>query len=385
MTSVGTETIANQKEEQPDQTYYDDYVITWTKPLMNGKAPNGRGGQSLIFAENKLVVFGGHYFGGKNTFYYLNDTLVLDLKTSTWSEIKCTGNPPPGRYNHSATVIGHRMFIFGGKGAKGQIYKDMYFLDLEDWCWYPVNWTTGSPAPRFDHAHAAVGNKIVVFGGWNGKHSLGDLWVFDTEAFTWMQPETAAKSPCARHGHTMTLLEDGRLMVFGGYSVQGKPETSPVYHGDVHMLDTETMIWARPRVTGTYPKPRFGHSVLVHEDMVLVVGGWTGTEKSMISIGDKVLRAEILNKRNEERLQMGYQKVHSTSPPSIQSTSQYVLLFNTTTMSWETPPLRGLQVSNRYGHSSALVGPHVFVFGGWDGCRSVNELYVADLPTNDDV
>lgn len=60
----------------------------------------------------------------------------------------CAGEVPPPRYGHSAHIVGSRMFIFGGKGADGALFKDVYFLDLLEWIWVPVNTLSQGPAPR---------------------------------------------------------------------------------------------------------------------------------------------------------------------------------------------------------------------------------------------
>ena len=116
---------------------------------------------------------------------YLNDVHVLDVETSTWHDVRCAGEPPPPRYGHTATLVGRRMFVFGGRGENNVVMKDMYLLDLDEWCWVKVNPTTTAPTSRFDHAEVLIGNKIVVFGGWDGKKvvlstliSTCDSWFF---------------------------------------------------------------------------------------------------------------------------------------------------------------------------------------------------------------
>lgn len=52
---------------------------------------------------------------------------------------------------------------------------------------------------RLNHASLLVGRKIVIHGGWDGKGAtMGDLWVFDTENFAWLQPKVAGLSPSPR-------------------------------------------------------------------------------------------------------------------------------------------------------------------------------------------
>ena len=205
--------------------------------------------------------------------------------------------------------VGSRMFLFGGKGEKGALFRDLFFLDLVKWTWVPVSSTTEGPSPRMNHASVLVGRKMVVQGGWDGvKRSLDDLWVFDTEAFTWVNPKTAGLSPTPRYGHQMQLLDDGRILVFGGITVKDKdiPEVRPSlrgrlifcrngllalsfklrapptarpsrsqYHKDLRQLDTETMLWSKPRAAAAvFPSARYGHSASQLGGQLVVFGGW---------------------------------------------------------------------------------------------------------------
>jgi hypothetical protein len=54
---------------------------------------------------------------------------------------------------------------------------------------------------RFNHSELLVGRKLVIFGGWNGRVSYNDMWIFDTDGLTWLKPKTAGTPPPPRHGH----------------------------------------------------------------------------------------------------------------------------------------------------------------------------------------
>ncbi|EQC27300.1 hypothetical protein SDRG_14921 [Saprolegnia diclina VS20] len=359
----------------------DGAVMSWSMPPMDGFPPSARGGQSMLLAGQQLVLFGGHYFGGEAGFVYLDEVWVLDLETSAWSQVKCEGKPPAPRYSHSATLVGAKMFVFGGKGDKGKVYRDMYYLDLETWHWYVVNWTTESPPERFGHSDLAVGTKLVFFGGWDGQSkTFKDLWVFDTETFAWLQPQVAGTPPTARYGHSMALLDDGRIVLYGGQSVKMVPEVRVEYFNDLYTLDTETMSWMRPRVTGDQPIPTFSHTMTLVGRTLYIVGGWSGTERSPIYMGDKAVRATAKALAREERLQSGYD-AQPVDYRRLLGVSKYVHAIDCDAMVWSQPISEGCHVTNRYGHSAAVVGSHLFLFGGWDGNRSMNELVVADLPT----
>ena len=252
--------------------------ITWTyqKPLIpSGKLPSGRGGASMVYADGKLVTFGGHWFAGDDKFAYSDETWLLDTEKLVWHKMPCSGQVPPPRYGHSSALIGSRMFIFGGKGPNGDTYKDVYFLDLVDWIWVAVNTVSAGPSARFYHACEVVGRKLVVHGGWNGSELFDDLWIFNVDTFGWSMPKTDGFSPSARYGHSLTLCPDGRLVMFGGTSFDDPKNGIPKYNDDVRQLDTDTMTWARPRCGGHTPTGRFGHTAtLIDDGCIAIFGGW---------------------------------------------------------------------------------------------------------------
>lgn len=316
--------------------------------LKNDKTPQ---------ADYQLVVFGGHYYAGKGQFKYLNDTHVLDMETMTWHPVQCDGDTPPARYGHTAELVGTRMFIFGGKGEDGALMRDTYFLDLPEWCWVGVNATTAGPSARFNHASLLVGRKIVVHGGWDGQNRcMNDLWVFDTDAFTWMRPRTSGPPPSPRYGHSMNLLPDGRIVMFGGVSVS---EQAPIphYHGDLIELDTESMVWSQPHVTGDHPTARYGHT-LAHLDAqhAVLFGGWGA---GGIQSGGGAIR----KRRN-----------HPGNADSL-----IVIETDVGNMRWQIPFVGGKPPADKFGHTCTQVGNAIFVFGGWNGQQAVNDLDALSL------
>ena len=343
--------------------------IEWGQLVVNGAHPAPRGGHTCCAADGQLVVFGGHCYEGSGTFQYYNDTHVFDTESSTWHAVPCRGELPPARYGHSATLVGSRMYVaaaaaaatsrcyyllspthpastfpslspryvFGGKGPEG-VYRDMHFLDLIEWTWVPVNATTVGPTPRFSHASALVGRKLVVHGGWDGaKRCLDDLWVFDTDNFTWLHPKTGGLAPSKRHGHSLSLLPDGRLMCFGGCQVDGT--AVPQYFNDLRQLDTETMVWAKPRTQGDlFPSSR------------CVTGSLRLRLLRLLRLRRLRLRLRLRLLLCEPLLMGRATATPGTRPHHPHHHSYYQL----------TPP-----APLRYGQSMLQLGDQLVVFGGW--------------------
>jgi hypothetical protein len=49
------------------------------------------------------------------------------------------------------------------------------------------------------------------------------------------------------------------------------------YLNDIRVLDTETYIWSRLRVSGTPPEHRFGHTMDISGSDIILFGGWSKT------------------------------------------------------------------------------------------------------------
>ena len=60
----------------------------WAYPIIEGVSPCQRGGHTATLSGASIVIFGGHYYTGKNEGYaYLNDTYVLDVNANKFTVI----------------------------------------------------------------------------------------------------------------------------------------------------------------------------------------------------------------------------------------------------------------------------------------------------------
>lgn len=210
---------------------------------------------------------------------------------------------------------------------------------------------TAGPAARMFHASTLVGRKLVIHGGWDGESvCLEDIWIFDTETFAWLKPKTAGFAPTARYGHTMDLLPDGRIIFFGGCSLQ--ESGLPTYLNDVRQLDTETMLWMRPRIEGEAPTGRYGHtSSVLHGKLLVYYGGWGRSGPQSL------------------------EKLQTISASQLQ-------VLDTETMTWF--PARRLcpkPALATYNHCAAVddTTSSILLFGGYDGRQSINTFTIVDI------
>ena len=72
------------------------------------------GHSSCIFGD-AMYIFGGYEEAAEP---FRPDVYKLDLNLFEWTLLKCKGEPPLYRDFHTATAIGDKMFIFGGRSDK---------------------------------------------------------------------------------------------------------------------------------------------------------------------------------------------------------------------------------------------------------------------------
>ncbi|KHN00914.1 protein GLUTELIN PRECURSOR ACCUMULATION 3 isoform X2 [Glycine soja] len=239
-----------------------------------GTHPQRRSGHSAVnIGKSKVVVFGG--LVDKK---FLSDIAVYDIEAKQWFQPECTGSGsdghvgPSSRAFHVAVAIDCHMFIFGGR-LGSQRLGDFWVLDTDIWQWSELTGFGDLPSPRDFAAASAVGNrKIVMYGGWDGKKWLSDVYVLDTISLEWMELSVSGTLPHPRCGHTATMVEK-RLLVYGGRGGGG-----PIM-GDLWALkglieeENEAPGWTQLKLPGQAPSPRCGHTVTSGGHYLLMFGG----------------------------------------------------------------------------------------------------------------
>jgi hypothetical protein len=322
-----------------------------------------------------MLVFGGTHSGDKSAFVYCGDLWALDTASTPrlWSKPPVMGPSPPARYGHGCCVVGGtRLFVFGGKGAGGALFNDLWELDAESWAWRQCISTSAPPSPRLGHSQVAVGGRIVVFGGWDGARANNELWAYDRAALAWSRPRATGLPPTPRQGHVGVLHnQGGRMLVFGGASYDEKGV--PQYLRDTRELDLVTMAWGRPRVTGDFPVARAGAATATLANVMVLFGGWHGP--------DEPVAPPTTNLTMPHHSGMGF---GAEAPPGALIEVPYgqhegTSLLDLDAGEWVAPSVAGTPPGYRYGSSAVAHGLQLLMWGGWEGGRPISELLVLDL------
>jgi len=259
------------------QTLIDNRLVedtlTWSKFTQDGELPEKRNCHNSCIVGNKLYVFGG--YGIQNESFLNVRTFNLDTKSWNTPQCAAAGMFPRNRYSSSCVVLGKRILIFGGFSPEGYWLNDLHVLDTESddsrytHMWYQPETSGQPPSPRAAHSCTLVGRKLFFFGGNDGQTLYDDLHILDTETFHWQKMHPQGLQPLARSGHSALLVKD-KIVIFGGGGLGGTPMN------DVHYLDCMggRLVWSQPSLRGTGPSPRAGHTACVlHGNCLLIFGG----------------------------------------------------------------------------------------------------------------
>ncbi|XP_034265947.1 uncharacterized protein LOC117661356 isoform X1 [Pantherophis guttatus] len=153
----------------------------------------------------------------------------------------------------------------------------------------------------------------------------------------WTKKEVNGNPPTPRHGHAL-VMAGNIAFIFGGCSFYNTSDDQPTYFNDFYMLTITLtdLTWERIPQDGHIPCPRQGHSLSVVKGKIYLFGGCSS--------------------QNAEYCLPG------------------VYVFDLDSLAWQKITTSGLPPQT-LEHSSAVVGENIFVYGGTEDGKAVNDLY----------
>ncbi|XP_053674821.1 host cell factor [Anopheles nili] len=272
---------ATSTELAPASPTKHNAILGWkrvTNP--SGPQPRPRHGHRSVNIKELMVVFGGGNEG------IVDELHVYNTATNQWYVPATKGDVPPGCAAYGFVVDGTRILVFGGMVEYGKYSNELYELQATKWEWKKLRPKPPESGPppcrRLGHSFTLVGDKIYLFGGLANESDdpknnipkyLNDLYILEIKnnQLQWEIPTTFGESPPPRESHTAVSWYDKKhkkfwLVIYGGMS--------GCRLGDLWLLDTDTMSWTRPRTSGPLPLPRSLHSSTLIGNRMYVFGGW---------------------------------------------------------------------------------------------------------------
>lgn len=238
------------------------------------------GHTATLLLDGRVLVAGGDGDGGASAEIY-------DPATGHWT---LAAPLALSRAGHTATLLpdgrvlvlgGHQTYVAPAWLPGAMAPTDARVLNDDTGEIYdPVagTWTTipGPITPRgsFSATALADGRVLVVGGIDDDDNALGSAEIYDPVTGRWAQtgslPRTSiheGPSPWTRWGHTATLLDDGRVLMAGGFSDDWSMEVV----ARAELYDPATGLWTE---VGGLSDPRAWHTAnLLANGRVMVTGG----------------------------------------------------------------------------------------------------------------
>lgn len=148
-----------------DLFIFNTVTLSWSNPMqMNLGSPTPRAAHSLCALGQHLVIFGGRDSEARK-----NDTRIFNTETRRWlTDLKLTGRQPEPRSFHTATTVGDRVVVLGGRGVKDQHFSDFHIFDTSSQQWLQPSVVGDSLPARGVHTATLVSDHLVLFGGSSG-------------------------------------------------------------------------------------------------------------------------------------------------------------------------------------------------------------------------
>ncbi|KAL1924357.1 uncharacterized protein VTP21DRAFT_7392 [Calcarisporiella thermophila] len=166
----------------------------WTQLDYGGVQPEIRMGHTACMnRKGEMIILGG-FSRGRKGLVPMNEVLVYDVKSNSWTSHKTNGTAlPPPRIGHAATILADdSILIHGGSDPDvTKIYGDFWLL--RDWTWTKLE---PANAPKYgltDHKMFTIGTNVLVLPGRSSvdkKNWMVDLLVLDTTKFAFVPQYT---------------------------------------------------------------------------------------------------------------------------------------------------------------------------------------------------
>lgn len=233
-------------------------------------------GLSTAQVSNDTIFFFG---GGQSNLWSLNTSLISE----DYSEQEIEASPPlhwmyasPGLPWTSELENHTSGFLVVGTAQPTDPFLTIQFFNplSRSWSLFSSNSTTASTTPTASRHHSSFllnqQQQILVYGGENSTHAMGYFWSYGIQTQSWTPLELPRAMNVMRCGHSASLLDDGRLLILGGWvcskdQLLNDSSGAPRPLADLSkalVYDTFSGRWFEQPTQGPYPQSRAYHTAV---------------------------------------------------------------------------------------------------------------------------
>jgi N-acetylneuraminic acid mutarotase len=239
-----------------------------------------------ILYNDKMYIFGGFINSWRTSTIIEYDFATKKyIKMSTEDAQNVAGAPPKGRSAYSAVCYKNCMYIYGGWDGHESM-NDIHCFNLDTKQWVPLEQATGSesvaPCVR-SHCAWVWNDSMYIWGGFGQHGHPVDLFRYnfleEDVSKRWTKVEAKGTPPCGR-SRMKSFVHENRVLILGGWDRKK-------LLGDLWEFNMETQTWKELKHTGL-PKGISQYSANLHKNIMLVFGGCSDGESSNNLYGFKM-------------------------------------------------------------------------------------------------
>jgi PKD repeat protein len=237
-----------------DETYNQSWVQQNASAGWTGRSDFA----SVVMNDGSIVIMGGNPV--------TNDVWRSTDQGVTWTQQTASANWSARRGLRAVSLYLGNIILMGGIDGGGTVQNDIWWSSN-----YGANWTQmvahANWSARYGHTAVRLNDgSLVLTGGWDGSNFKNDVWRSTNYGLTWTQ-QNASAPWSTRNWHSSVAMLDGSIIITGG---------NPGNSNDVWRSGTEGVTWTLKNASAGWAG-RYLHTSVVMPDGSLVLMGGSGS------------------------------------------------------------------------------------------------------------
>ena len=144
-----------------------------------------------------------------------NQLLPYDPSTNTWTNAKCSGEPPSPRFDASTANIHDNVWLYGGRTENNSYNKDLYQLNLCSFVWTKIEATIPNGITKASLTPVSTNQLVLYDGRHQDMHDQNiTTWIFDVQSHQFRKHSNTE----IHYGwkHTGITGLNSNVIIFGG-------------------------------------------------------------------------------------------------------------------------------------------------------------------------
>ncbi|KAF0548093.1 galactose oxidase [Gigaspora margarita] len=357
-------------------------------------------------------------------FFLLNIILLFSF-------VNCQNIPNP-RYQQTSSLIGNRLYFFGGdlsptdhnNDSATNVTNEVWYLDLSGsfntatppWnkdIGMPIGYNLGASCVRpIDNSVFLVGGRMYIPNTANINLGFSPVYLFNSNISLWTNPYIISFNSSFKMRNEIQPVIDnyGKIYTFGGTNGTDL-NASNVDYNDMSILDTTSMTWSTLPISANTPPPYLSYTAtLIPTGIIVYIGGyvsrsaiiyqyelvsmyeiqtfntknytWSTKVASGATIGPRIGHSAVLTQYGDIIIYGGGAMLNDSTIPA----TPYVAKLDTSTWMWSIPNVSQINSPQLSDHSAALYGDYIIIaFGQIPSMSSIsysflsNNLYILDI------